>query len=400
MSTKLKDISAFGAVDADADALLDQCFENHEAYNAALAREKFLLIGRKGSGKTAIFKKINKLHQYDTFSYGHTFTDYPWHHHAKQISTGTPTELCFEQSCVYLVLITLAKIVLNHDQSQPSDDRAAAILSDIESFVLDTYGSRDPDITQVFQPTRKLRINPSLSIANDLLKLGINASEVPFDDFPRIAAEVNNNMLEKTVHRLNFNNKYYICFDELDRGCSRRDTDYQNRLIDLLLAAKRINRTLDQHKRLNVIIFLRDDIYEILRFEDKNKITENSPALIQWDTPGTTHSLKNLMSKRFANLLDLSEENAWDMVFNEEQQMSGHQSKYQHILDRTMLRPRDMIKFCNESLDAYRSDPNRNGKIESIHLNKARDSYSDYLLAEIDGEIHKHISEWTNVLSC
>ena len=66
---------------------------------------------------------------------------------AKQISTGMPTELCFEQSWIYLILITLAKIVLNHDQSQPWDDRAAAILSDIESFVLDTYGSRDPDIT-------------------------------------------------------------------------------------------------------------------------------------------------------------------------------------------------------------------------------------------------------------
>ena len=88
------------------------------------------------------------------------------------------------------------------------------------------------------------------------------------------------------------------------------------------------------------------------------------------------------MSKRFANLLDLSEDDAWDMVFNEEQQMSGHQSKYQHILDRTLLRPRDMIRTVPDKLlDAYRSDPNYNGKIENIHLSKARDSYSDYLLA-------------------
>jgi len=53
---KLLDVETFGAVDADTDTLLDQCFEDHEAYQDALHFRRFLLLGRKGSGKTAIFK--------------------------------------------------------------------------------------------------------------------------------------------------------------------------------------------------------------------------------------------------------------------------------------------------------------------------------------------------------
>jgi hypothetical protein len=46
--------------------------------------------------------------------------------------------------------------------------------------------------------------------------------------------------------------------------------------------------------------------------------------------------------------------NLINVVFDETRSMSGHQSNYQHIIDRTFLRPRDIIKFCNEVLIAYK----------------------------------------------
>lgn len=54
----LSDVNNFGGIDADADELLGTCFEDHEAYLAARNHERFLITGRKGSGKTAIFKKF------------------------------------------------------------------------------------------------------------------------------------------------------------------------------------------------------------------------------------------------------------------------------------------------------------------------------------------------------
>ena len=393
----LAQANTFGAVDADADTLLDDCFEDHEAFQDALGFKRFLLLGRKGSGKTAIFKKINKIHSHDNFSYGHTFADYPWAHHTLQKMTGVPEELCYEQSWIYLINMTLAKILLNQDNSQPWNDVAAEALSGLESFLLDSYGSRDPDVTQLFQPSKRLRFNPTLGIAGDLATLQLNASDVAVTDLPKIATEVNANVLSKIIACLNPEHKYFVCFDELDRGFSRLQPDYSQRLIGLLLAAKAINAKAQENaKRLHIIVFLRDDIYHILKFEDKNKLTENYSSFIRWDTEGTAHSLKDLMNKRFATVLETKSQSAWNVVFNEDQTMSGHQPKYRHILDRTMLRPRDMIKFCNECLGAWKEDASsdKSAKIENIHVNKAKIAYSEYLLAEIEDEVHKHLPTW------
>jgi hypothetical protein len=122
MAVDLAAISDFGGTDADEDRLLLQSFEDHPAYLQILNHEKFCILGRKGSGKTAIFKKILTDRTHDRFSFGHTFTDYPWHHHDKQIKIGVPEEQCFVHSWTYLCLISLSKILLNQDKSQPFND--------------------------------------------------------------------------------------------------------------------------------------------------------------------------------------------------------------------------------------------------------------------------------------
>jgi hypothetical protein len=103
----------------------------------------------------------------------------------------------------------------------------------------------------------------------------VNPSDVPVSELPKIATEVNANVLKKIILCLNPTHKYYICFDELDRGFSRADPDYGYRLIGigLLLAAKKINTSArNEDKQLNVVVFLRDDIYHILKFETRIKL--------------------------------------------------------------------------------------------------------------------------------
>ena len=41
-------------------------------------------VGRKGSGKTAIYKKLLTKSTPSFFPWGHTYSDYPWHHHDLQ----------------------------------------------------------------------------------------------------------------------------------------------------------------------------------------------------------------------------------------------------------------------------------------------------------------------------
>jgi hypothetical protein len=126
--------------------------------------------------------------------------------------------------------------------------------------------------------------------------------------------------------------------------------------------------------------------------EDKNKISENHLSRIEWDGEGSDWTLKRLMEERFGAVLEIDPSDAWPEVFDETQQMPSRQTKYQHIRDRTFRRPRDIIKFCNEVLAAYKK---RGGSGSSRFQNKdviaARDKYSDYLLNELEDEIFKHV---------
>jgi len=386
------DVESFGAVDADADKLLDKCFEDHEAYLDAKSHQKFLVIGRKGSGKTAIYRKLLKEKRYHTFSFGHDFSDYPWHLHDKQGHAGVPEEERFVQSWRYLILMTLSKILLNQDSSQPWNDVAQEALAKLERFVVDTYASRDPDVAQIFSPARKLRFKSSFEISWPL-KVAIGAEGVPMDELPVIIQEVNRNLAQAVIESLNPEFDYYVCFDQLDLGFDSSG-GYKSRLIGLLLAARDINvKAREAKKRLSVLVFLRDDIYQILSFEDKNKLSENYMSRIEWDTPRTSRTLQQLMEKRFAEVLSIPEKDSWGQVFDEEEEMTGRQSKYRHMLDRTFLRPRDMIKFTNEVLEAFKK--NRANEPERRIFNNrdvqvARGEYSAYLLSELDDEIPKH----------
>ncbi len=52
---RLAEVESFGGTDADNDELLLKVFEDHEAYLDVIRRRKHMVIGKKGSGKTAIF---------------------------------------------------------------------------------------------------------------------------------------------------------------------------------------------------------------------------------------------------------------------------------------------------------------------------------------------------------
>jgi len=393
-------VTTFGAIDADSDDILFDAFEEHEARDALLKFQRFLVIGRKGSGKTAIFKKLISTRESNFFSFGHTFSDYPWHHHSKQARTGIPDRDKYTHSWKYLILLTLSKIILNHDNSIPHNGESFDRMLTVEKFIIDSYGTRDPDVSQVFNPERRLRLKPHFELDWRFLKAGVSPEAVPVGELPTIVQEVNQNLTDAILTCLNPENKYHICFDQLDLGFDPNDGDYSSRLIGLILACRDINQQAKgRGKQLMVSVFLRNDIYDMLHFEDKNKITENFLSRIEWDTPRTQKTLKGLMEKRFTKLLAEhdGERVTWEAVFDETREMRGHQTKYQHILDHSHLRPRDIIKFCNEVLNQFKQRPDGEetpGVFDNRDINAAKPEYSHYFSNELDDELHKHIPRY------
>lgn len=394
----LEKIENFGGIDADGDALLRACFADHECYVSARDMQKFLVLGRKGSGKTAIYKKLILTKHADVFSFGYSFDDYPWHHHDLQAEVGVPEERRYIHSWKYLILMGLSKILLNYDQSQPWSDEAWNSVGALENFVVDSYGSRDPDYSQLFSPEKELRLKGGLN-----LKVAqIQAERVAIEDLPVHIQAVNRAVQEHVMEALNPDIQYYICFDQLDLGFSTVDDKYGQRLTGLLIAARDLFvAAKEAGKQFNPVIFLRDDIYQDLQFEDKNKITENYSTRLHWEVEDPGLTLKQLMERRFSEVLGEGAGTVvWEHVFDEspESRMPGRQSKYQHICDRTLLRPRDMIKFCNEVLKAHKLDGEAGALFSNRAIHAARDAYSDYLLNEIDDEIAKHVPQYKDYL--
>ncbi|MFT4087584.1 MAG: hypothetical protein QM658_10595, partial [Gordonia sp. (in: high G+C Gram-positive bacteria)] len=358
----------------------------------------FLVLGRKGSGKTAIYKRFQDSTDFDWLADGYSFDDYPWHHHELQEEVGVPEERRYIHSWKYLILISVAKILLNRDSSQPCADSSLASLSVLESLVVDTYGDRDPDMSTLFTPDRKIKISGELGLKFVSLK----AEKIEMRDLPVHIQGVNRAIQQCVIDCLNPSLKYFVCFDQLDLGFDPNDAKYSQRLKGLLIAARDLFvAARSAGKFLTPAVFLRDDIYQDLQFEDKNKISENFTTSIAWESEGADLTLKQLMEARFNSVLgNGSGDISWDDVFGEEEsaRMPSRQTKYRHISDRTFLRPRDVIKFCNGILDEHRQSPSDSGRFGNESIHAARVGHSNYLLNEIDDEISKHVPRYKDCI--
>jgi hypothetical protein len=106
-------------------------------------------------------------------------------------------------------------------------------------------------------------------------------------------------------------------------------------------------------------------------------------------------SLLNLINLRLEAKLGIGAK--WEQIADAAL-MRGSQEKWNHILSRTFLRPRDIIRFLNGALlqaHERRQEP-------CIFINQdivnARDDYSTYLKDELDDEILPHWQYWSEAL--
>jgi hypothetical protein len=105
------------------------------------------------------------------------------------------------------------------------------------------------------------------------------------------------------------------------------------------------------------------------------------------------------MERRFAKTLAIPREGAWAEVFDETKTMPGKQKKLAYIADRTFLRPRDMIMFCNKILQAYKNnESDRAPKFSSQDIHNAREEYSQWLRSELDDELPRNAPNYENYL--
>lgn len=379
----------FGKDDAESDSaaggLLRQGFLQTAAYEAALRGRKSLIIGRKGSGKSAICLML-KARSGD----------------GECVSLVTPDEISAdeirrfelagitpEQSKVlvwrYVFAVQIAKYILALARHYfDTDANFPGEIREIRSFLIDNGEVDDLKIHEKFWRVLE-RIKVSISLEAFGAKLSTEVAPSP-----GIRANSQLDEIEKRIRIaldvLPTSNrpKLLLLVDQIEKVWSNdRNSDLM--VIGLLLASKHISNAFQRNddngkhiKDVNCIVFLRLDIYDLLSFQNRDYF-RGEEMHIAWDA----NALINLAVARAQASVGVkfSSDSLWRDLFP---QNINSKNITDFIVQHTLMRPREIIQLCNACVDA--AQKNGHTRIQEEDVQEAMRLYSNWKVSDLVNE--------------
>lgn len=312
----LEQIENFGAIDAENDERLIEYFFRTPIIDKLLNYQKSIIIGRKGSGKTAIYKYIQNVKKETCIPL--LFKDYPWKTHDRFKNSVVSERESFVNSWTFFFYIEIIKKIIELKESFMSNPSKKKIKK-LKKWIKQNWGSINFDHKEVMSP-KKIKTN--WSINPQLFGFGLGSLSRDLTDKDNMGATLSeyNKKLEAITTDLmkDFSKEIILIFDELDLSYSPNDLNYKDRLIGLLLATYNFYNKFP--KTVKIFIFLRNDIFNLLEFQDKNKIKDNMVEFLDWDSESLESilSLKSLISNRIKNNTNSNSDNFdsnWNEIF-------------------------------------------------------------------------------------
>lgn len=401
-----------GKVSAERDDLLSEYFFDNGVLKSVIdSPSSFLILGRKGAGKTAVFKYLSdckeKFIAKNDILISLSFEDYNWNVHALLIDENKAQSLAYKQSWRFVILIECVKAFkewfLAKNQPVPRQlEKANKLLEKI-------FESPVPSISNLVG--RKLLSLSGISLPKggldledgDLDSINVSGGNVSFDDVQKnktlqqhLSENIENLIRyldEVLTEIISGCPKIYICFDRVDEAWDDVSFDSSRRVIAGLVSAS--DSITSQYKGvIRPIVFLREDIFDVLSINDANKLREDCGALLHWGRA----SLSNLMIRRInfyatSGNAELIED--IDSLFDKKE-MRQRAKPFNYLLKRTMMRPRDMISIMGRIIqtmkekaeDPFAEESITFEKLEAESIYSAEPGYSDWLKQEI-------LDEWS-----
>jgi energy-coupling factor transporter ATP-binding protein EcfA2 len=359
-----------GKDEAEQDERLKEYFLKTESYEKIRNGEKTIVLGRKGSGKSAIFTLLEEEYSNkgdiviqitpDQYSWG-ALKDYQ--------EQGILPEQAHTNAWK-LTLLSAIVWKLNEEGKINEDSK----LKKYYEYMKDSFSPQ--------------KDNWFINLVKKVKKMlgGVKTQWLSFEDSSptptplRIIGELQELIIKENCSNQNVR----IIIDRLDDSWDA-SKESKNLLIGLLKANNQINSLLNGN--LKSIIFLRSDIYDNLIFDDKDKLRQNE-EILRWDNK----ELKEVITERVRvslNLENMEEEEIWNTLFSEKLfRSSANVEKY--IIDRTFKRPRDIISFVRFCLEV--AIRNNHDKIENDDTHLAEEeSYSKSKYEDLIIEYQKQI---------
>ena len=349
--------------------------------------KKSYIIGRKGTGKTAIVSFLSGVSNDGLSTEKLSFKNFPFNELYR---------LENEQYTKPNQYITLWKYI-------------------IYSTVVTMMADRPNVDSRIRKKIRKVYPEPNASDLKGLLKrwtagdfsITVLGSGFSFRNW--LTKKSDTTWIERVDHLEEFikmncdASTYLIMFDELDEDYKEMmnksiDGGYIQLLTSLFKAVQDIRGIMDRDgKHIFPIVFLRDDIFDLITDADKTKWRDLT-TILDWTLP----NIKNLLKHRIEKAAGISNPNfleTWHTLFDDKSIPYAAGRKSLHSLDyisrSTHGRPRDYIHYLQ--VCATSQLENDGGRIDQKTVVSADKTYSNYLKSELSDEIHGMIPDIANV---
>jgi energy-coupling factor transporter ATP-binding protein EcfA2 len=370
-----------GGLDAESDYKLAAHFVETSHVDRAVAGRRTLFLGRKGSGKSALFRQLPTIIKDRNRSPSVvqvielTPDEYAWAALRGYEEQGLLPEHAHTNAWKLTLAIAAAGAIASADRSWSSD--AGQAVDRLRQFVRENFGELQPSMLAT--ATKVVKGLKSFNLSAFGFGVGFDRNE---EDRQPITPAV----IAALIDTLEVPLREQSLFLELDRLDDSWDGSEQaeHLLIGLLKAAKDMNDRFGAGaKGLRVLVFLRSDIYDGLQFDDKDKHRPLEEHIL-WDQ----NVLGQMLSKRLPDEIDAGQ------LF-EPGEMRGSIKPFNYIVKRTFLRPREILQFVDLALS--QANPSAT-EISKDAIRDAETLYSRWKVEDLQQEFSKVHPEFGTLL--
>lgn len=348
-----------------------------------------LVVGRKGSGKTALFIRLRdtvrsdkrnivvdlKPESYELLKLKDEILD--------QLAEGSKQHLV-TAFWEYLILLEVAYKILEKDQKVHRHNHH---LKDLYERLQSLYYS-DADIADGDFSERVMQLsNRVLSGSREKLGGGRVNAKLSNSEITQIVYSHDLKELKELLNAyLEHKGSVLVLFDNIDKSWSTVGVDKEDAMTlrCLIDAGRKVERDMQKKGHaFRCIVFVRNDVYQHL-MQNSPDYGKEMRATLDWSDDDLLREMLRL--RILSNLEDVQEDTGFFDIWGQisDSHVFGEESSG-FIIERSLMRPRNVLKLFNHAR-GY-SVNLRKDKIDQNDYYKGLKAYSQDLLVELDREL-------------
>lgn len=359
-------------------------------YNEARRGHARLVVGRKGTGKSAVFYGVRDAYWkrqdqlvLDLKPEGHQFTKL-----REAVLAALPQgvqEHVLTAFWNYLLLSELARKIVADEYSIAHRDRRLAPLHDKLSELIDYEEAvEEGDFSE-----RLLNLVDQIASRTERAG-GMSAARVTELVYEKDVKALNETLSEYLATR----GGVWLLFDNLDKGWPINDVRAEDILLIkcLLEATRKLERQLARKNvECHAVVFIRNDIFTHLLKGTPDKGKDN---FIFLDWMGA-ESLKEMIRRRIVASVgtEASFDVLWQMFFDSH---VGGEESFSYILRRTLMRPRDLIRCLRQCVNVAVNRGHE--RVMEQDILDAESVFSEDALQEVSFELRDVSPEFADLI--